>query len=144
MVPDPYLESRPTSDSNPSKLDDQLEAQLKNAANIAVFEDKEIPQSRVSLCTPVEGIGEGSYSAALGRSFSIISHGYMGLAPPDAQSGDQVVLLLGTRFPFILRKTGNAKNTFKLHGESFMETVIDTEVAETRCRDLSVEEIAIV
>lgn len=146
VVPDPYLESRPTSYFNLSKLDDQLKAQsknvarLKNAAKTAVFEDKEIPRSRV----PEEGIGKGSYSAALGRSFFITSHGYMSLAPPDAQSGDQVVLLLGTRFPFIMRKTGNAKNTFKLLGESFMETVIGTEVAETRCRDLSVEEIAIV
>ena len=68
----------------------------------------------------------------------------MGLAPPDARSGDKVVLLDGTRFPFVLRKSRRGKNTFELLGESFMETVVDAEVMEMRCKELSVERIAIV
>ena len=57
----------------------------------------------------------------------------MGLVPPDARSGDKVVLLDGNRFPFILRKIGMGKTTFKLLGEAFLETGVDAEVVEMRC-----------
>lgn len=103
VVPDPYLESRPTKYDNRSKMHDQLKAQSIINDNV-VFEDKEVAVPRVFLCLPQDDVGQGPYSAALGRSFFITSHGYMGLAPPDAQSGDRVVLLDGSRFPFILRK----------------------------------------
>ena len=143
VVPDPYLESRPIKNRNPF---DVLENRFKNTDNDLLSENKEFSRTRTSLCIPEENVGEqrGCYSAALGRSFFKTSHGYMGLAPPDARSGDKVVLLDGTRIPFILRKTGSGKNTFKLLGESFMETLVDTEVVETRCKDLFIERIAIV
>ena len=133
MVPDPYLESRPLIIRKLWDFDNNC---LRDP------DDIEIARSRTSLCLPEENFGQqsGSYSAALGRSFFITSHGYVDLAPPDARSGDKVVLLDGTRFP---RKTGRGKNTFKLLGESFMETVVDAEVMKTRCKE-SVERIAIV
>ena len=137
VVPDPYLESRPFT---PRKLWD-----FENNCSRDP-DDIEIARSRTSLCLPQENSGpqRGCYGAALGRSFFVTSHGYMGLAPPDARSGDKVVLLNGARFPFILRKTGGEENTFELLGESFLETVVDTEVMEARCEGLCVERIAIV
>lgn len=143
VVPDPYLESRPIKDWNRY---DVLENRFENVDNNVSSEGKEFTRTHTRLCMPEENVGEqrGCYRAALGRSFFKTSHGYMGLAPPDARSGDKVVLLDGTRFPFILRQTGSGKNTFTLLGESFMETVVDTEAVETRCKELFVERIAIV
>ncbi len=140
VVPDPYLESRPTEYHNPSKLDDGYRTQSENAPR----EDEEELLDRIFLCDPKGDIGRVSYGAALGRSFFITSDGYMGLAPPDAQSGDYVLLLDGAKFPFILRKVGSGEHTYRLIGESFMENLIDTELIEERCRDFSVERIAIV
>ena len=137
VVPDPYLESRPFT---PRKLWDFENNRLRDP------DDIELARSRTLLCLPQENSGpqRGCYGVALGRSFFITSHGYMGLAPPDARSGDKVVLLDGMRFPCVLRKSAGGENTFKLLGESFLETVVDTEVMETRCKELLVERIAIV
>ena len=108
VVPDPYLESRPTEYSNPSQLDDDLKDQLKRYTHDTVIEenDKRTPKPCVSLCLPTQNIGKGSYSAALGRSFFISRHGYMGLAPPDAQVGGKVVLLDARAIPFHSEKHG--------------------------------------
>ena len=79
-----------------------------------------------------------------GRSFFIMSQGYMGLAPSDVQNRDYVVLLEDAKFPSILRKKRNGKNKYRLLGESFMDAVTSTELIEQKCRDLSVEKTAIV
>ena len=137
VVPDPYLESRSLK---VHRVWDFENNRLRDP------DDKEIERQSTSLCLPEElyDPSSGSYGAALGRSFFITSQGYMGLAPPDARSGDKVVLLDGTRSPFILKKIGRGKNIFELVGEAFLETVLDTEVMETRCKEFSVERITIV
>ena len=61
-------------------------------------------QPRVSLSQPEEGIGKGPYSAALGRSFFISSHGYTGLAVPNAQVGDQSGPSRRRAIPFHIEK----------------------------------------
>lgn len=140
VVPDPYLESRPTEYYNRSKLSNAFKAQFKDH----LFEDKEIPLPRVFLCKPKEGLYKGPYTAALGRSFFMTKQGYVGLAPPDSQKGDHVALLDGVKFPFILRESGNKGSTYKLVGEAFMDTVIDGELLEERCKAFRVEHISIV
>ena len=137
VVPDPYVDSRPFKFRKVWDFDNN---RLRDP------DDLEILQDRILVCLPEDSYGQlrESYGAALGRSFFITRQGYMGLAPPDARRGDKVVLLDGNRFPFILRRVGMGKNTFELLGESYMETVVDTEVLETRCKEFSVERIAIV
>ena len=49
------------------------------------------------------------------KSFIVLDRGYYGLAPSIVQEGDICCIIFGTRSPFILRKTGQARH-YKLVG----------------------------
>ncbi|KAJ5548926.1 hypothetical protein N7513_006160 [Penicillium frequentans] len=59
--------------------------------------------------------------AAYGRRFFITENGSMGLAPPSAQRGDQIISLVGGDKPFILRS--GDQNRFSLVGHGYLHSV---------------------
>jgi hypothetical protein len=56
--------------------------------------------------------------AAYGRRFFTTKNGYMGLSPSLARIGDEIVILLGGKTPFILRKTG--EKGYRFIGECYV------------------------
>lgn len=71
----------------------------------------------------------------LGRRVLRTRNGYIGLAPPGAQKGDQVVLLEGGRVPYLLRKVDD--ESYKLVGECYVHGIMYGEAFdEKRCRDI--------
>jgi hypothetical protein len=63
-------------------------------------------------------IMKGQQQAAYGRRFFTTKNGYMGLSPSLARIGDKVVILLGGKTPFILRKT--KENRYRFMGECYV------------------------
>ncbi|KAJ5538215.1 hypothetical protein N7494_007694 [Penicillium frequentans] len=59
--------------------------------------------------------------AAYGRRFFITENGSMGLAPPSAQRGDQIISLVGGDKPFILRSGDQSR--FSLVGHGYLHSV---------------------
>lgn len=53
-----------------------------------------------------------------GRKFFITDRGSMGLAPPRARDGDDIVFFPGGKYPFIVRPKGNG--TYELVGDCFL------------------------
>ncbi|KAF9893477.1 hypothetical protein FE257_010789 [Aspergillus nanangensis] len=71
----------------------------------------------------------------LGRRVMRTQNGYIGLAPPGAQKGDQVVLLEGGRVPYLLRKVDD--ESYKLVGECYVHGIMYGEAFdEERCCDI--------
>lgn len=67
-------------------------------------------------------IMKGQQQAAYGRRFFTTKNGYMGLSPSLARIGDKIVILLGGKTPFILRKTG--KKGYRFIGECFVHGIM--------------------
>ncbi|KAF3005197.1 hypothetical protein E8E13_010776 [Curvularia kusanoi] len=64
---------------------------------------------------------------ALGRRFFVSKAGHFGLAPPGAQEGDRVAVLLGAKTPFILREvSGN----YQIVGESYAHGLMNGEAID--------------
>jgi hypothetical protein len=61
----------------------------------------------------------------IGRRFFTTKNGYMGLCPSLARIDDQIVILLGGRTPFILRKT--KKNRYRFIGECYVHGMMNGE-----------------
>ncbi|KAI0116918.1 heterokaryon incompatibility protein-domain-containing protein [Daldinia grandis] len=53
-----------------------------------------------------------------GRKFFITDEGSMGLAPPHAREGDDLVFIPGGKYPFVLRPRGD--DTYELIGDCFL------------------------
>lgn len=70
---------------------------------------------------------------ALGRRFFVTRDGHFGLAPPNAQKGDRVVVLFGTETPFILRRVDSG---FQVVGESYVHGYMNGEVIEKMQRGM--------
>ena len=51
----------------------------------------------------------------------------VGLAPWDAEQGDIICVLLGCRFPVVLRPRGPSDNYYVLVGEAYIEGFMDGE-----------------
>lgn len=66
------------------------------------------------------------------RRFAVTEMGYMGLVPREAEVGDQVVIFLGTRTPFIIRRSTkvdkDGDRTATLIGECFIRGMMNGEV----------------
>jgi hypothetical protein len=140
VVPDPFLESRPTKYYRPS---DYLSNGHKSQSKNAEWRDEVEAIDRVFIFYPEACISSGSYTAALGRSFFTTDKGYMGLAPPDAQIGDYVAILEGTEVPFLLRKV-KIEDQYRLVGEVFLETVVNETIIDERLKELVFTRIKIV
>ena len=61
------------------------------------------------------------------RRMFISMKGAVGLAPWDAEKGDIICVLLGCRFPVVLRPMGPSGNYYVLVGEAYVEGFMDGE-----------------
>ena len=64
------------------------------------------------------------------RRFFVLKNGGMGLAPPIAETGDTVYIPLGTRTPFLLRRSSKNTGRYTLVGECFVLDLMHGEVIE--------------
>lgn len=65
------------------------------------------------------------HRAAYGRRFFTSKQGYMGLGPEESRYGCVIVVLLGGRTPYILRKHG--KHRYRFVGECFVHGLMNGE-----------------
>lgn len=73
--------------------------------------------------------GEHSRKVTQKRRFFVSEKGYIGLAPKDAQVGDQICVLAGGKMPFVLREVKEAsKKKFKTSSEPEWNILGDTYV----------------
>jgi hypothetical protein len=114
VVPDPYAHQRV-----PKRL---TKKQRDQRPSLPEF----LP--RATCCKPPEYATSGLEKYAFGRSFFISAKGYMGLAPSDAKSGDDIAVLFSGKVPFILRKGGDASSHYLLIGETYVHGIMDDEV----------------
>src|SRR5262249_55502882 len=63
---------------------------------------------------------------ALGRRFFVTKGGYFGLAPKEAERGDEITILLGLDVPLICRRNGDS--TYKVIGESYVHGLMEGEL----------------
>jgi hypothetical protein len=63
--------------------------------------------------------------AAYGRRFFTTENGYMGLSPSLARIGDKIVILLGGKTPFILRRLG--QKGYRFIGECYVHGMMTGE-----------------
>ena len=64
---------------------------------------------------------------ASGRRIFLTEKGFLGLGPPDCRIGDQLTILLGADFPYLLRLDGDY---YELIGETYVEGIMNGEVLE--------------
>ncbi|KAF1984050.1 hypothetical protein K402DRAFT_395982 [Aulographum hederae CBS 113979] len=69
----------------------------------------------------------------LGRKLLVTARGFLGLAPPEAQKGDVVVVLLGAPTPLLLRKRGE---NYVLVGECYVHGIMGGEALGHLGREL--------
>ena len=72
--------------------------------------------------------GRKSDGIAFGRAFFISRTGFMGLAPKAALPDDEIVLFLGARIPFVIRRSGN--RNWNLIGECYVYGLMFGEAME--------------
>ncbi|KAF2803303.1 uncharacterized protein BDZ99DRAFT_170585 [Mytilinidion resinicola] len=70
--------------------------------------------------------------------FFVTEKGYLGLGPPDAAPGQEVVILLGFHMPFVMSK--NEDGSYELVGEAYVHGIMDGEAVP----GAEVEELRIV
>ncbi|KAF5665956.1 Het6 heterokaryon incompatibility [Fusarium denticulatum] len=74
------------------------------------------------------------------RRLFLTEGGYLGLAHPSAQPGDEVILLSGGRVPFVVRKGSlNGQACYHLVGETYVHGIMDGELldaADNKWEDL--------
>ena len=61
----------------------------------------------------------------LGRKLFVTDDSYLGLAPEEAQPGDEVSVLLGCSVPMLLRPTDNG--CYQVVGETYVQGLMDSE-----------------
>jgi hypothetical protein len=91
------------------------------------------------------GDGDRFYEAARracrGRVFMRTSRGWRGLVSMDVEAGDTLVVLFGSRVPFILRRSGDA---YRLVGDCYGHGIMDGEAMHMLADgNLAVEEFNI-
>ncbi|KAI1362276.1 heterokaryon incompatibility protein 6 [Xylaria arbuscula] len=74
-------------------------------------------------------------TAAIGRGFATTRTGYIGLAPPCAQAGDLVVVVLGATVPYVLRKV---QNGYILVGDAFIHGLMYGEALQRSLHPLDI------
>jgi hypothetical protein len=67
------------------------------------------------------------HSTVANRRFFATQQGFIGLGPPNTHPGDLACILLGGRFPFVLREAGR---NFELIGESYVHGMMKGEAFE--------------
>lgn len=59
------------------------------------------------------------------RRFMLTNHGRMGLAPPEARTGNEVCVLLGAPVPCVLREQNDPEKHHVLVGESYVHGIMN-------------------
>ncbi|KAF5715477.1 heterokaryon incompatibility 6 OR allele [Fusarium mundagurra] len=76
------------------------------------------------------------------RRLFLTEGGYLGLAHPSTQPGDEVILLSGGRVPFVVRKSSlNGQACYRLVGETYVHGIMDGELldaADNKWEDLHI------
>ena len=54
--------------------------------------------------------------------------GYMGMVPQGSRPGDLLVVILGAKTPYVLRRCGRVKDSFELVGECYVDGMMDGEM----------------
>lgn len=132
IVPDPYWTSRRIDDK--LALEQSIQERTRSVIESVDAPDREgrraarlFMRHKISQQPAREPRDTGDASLikyALGRRFFISGNSYFGLAPPEAQIGDQVAVLFGANTPFILRQKGSK---FQMVGESYVHGLMDGE-----------------
>lgn len=80
----------------------------------------------------LNGFEEAMLTTVLGRSFVIGGDGYFGLAPKEAQVGDEIWVLHGGRLPFLLRRKSadESEETRRIIGDCFIHEIMDGRAKE--------------
>ncbi|OLN86983.1 Heterokaryon incompatibility protein 6, OR allele 5 [Colletotrichum chlorophyti] len=82
--------------------------------------------------------GQSRYSENMdkmtGKRPYMTRQGYVGMAPAGARSGDVVVILLGSRIPYVLRPSGNGMR-WCFVGEAYCDGAMDGETLTRRPRE---------
>ncbi|EUC49159.1 hypothetical protein COCMIDRAFT_85426 [Bipolaris oryzae ATCC 44560] len=66
--------------------------------------------------------------ATLDRRFFLASNGCMGMGPPEMQSGDSIVILLGSTVPFCIRAMQDAPGGhYRIVGDAYVHGLMDGE-----------------
>ena len=84
---------------------------------------KQVPD--YSHGTQAEKFLDYTWSYCKERSFVKTPEGYIGLAPLNAQPGDQVCILLGSKFPMLLRPT--SKSQYQVIGSCYVHGLTNGE-----------------
>jgi hypothetical protein len=67
-----------------------------------------------------------------GRRFGITEQGHLALVPGHTRTGDKIAVLLGSRFPFVIRLTD--QGTYRLIGSAFVLGFMDGEALQLEDR----------
>ncbi|GKT58366.1 heterokaryon incompatibility protein [Colletotrichum tofieldiae] len=82
--------------------------------------------------------GQSNYSENMdkmsGKRPYVTRQGYVGMAPGNARPGDVVVILLGSRIPYVLRPSGDGTRYYFV-GEAYCDGVMDGEILTKRQRE---------
>jgi hypothetical protein len=67
----------------------------------------------------------GAFACTFERTLIVTKKGYIGLGPPDTQSGDLVCVFQGGNAPFVLRKIDGPY--YQLFGDSYIHGIMAGE-----------------
>lgn len=72
---------------------------------------------------------------ASGRKLFISRKGYLGMAPEDAQEGDEIWVLTGGRVPFVSRSSyenegKDPRSAYSFVGDSYVHRIMDAEFGD--------------
>ncbi|KAE8440370.1 hypothetical protein EG329_008322 [Mollisiaceae sp. DMI_Dod_QoI] len=112
------------------------------------YGDQPVPITSTTSLNGTDIIKSGIFRFTTGKRMFLTEQGYLGLAPQAAAEGDQVVVLLGGRMPFILRQA-NVGSTeprkFELVGTCSVHGLMDGEAIEmVEDGDLELEDFILV
>lgn len=85
----------------------------------------------------IEALLSSSLQYTKRRRFAMTSRGYYGLVPAKATPGDQIAILKGANYPFVLRAQGQS---WKLVGECYVHGVMNGEAFDaTACEEVLID-----
>lgn len=62
------------------------------------------------------------------RRFCVTNKGYMGLVPPLCKPTDMVCIIPGAETPYVIRRSSDDNNMYKLVGECYVYGMMDEEM----------------
>ncbi|KAM6514257.1 hypothetical protein FALCPG4_015412 [Fusarium falciforme] len=103
------------------------------AFGILVGKSMRVEESYVAKWLPYAQLAERSLvRGAVGRRFAGTNEGLVGWVPQGTRRGDMVVVLYGSRVPFVLRKVGEGK--YNLVGECYIHGLMAGEAVRAERR----------